>query len=118
MSKYICKLCNFESSSDAQDDKTIFENYGVCYFCVDDIYSRLKAPHHFGETELQLRINLRKLRHNLQKVTCLDKNVNSVLDSVQVEVNAIERQLGSLDSDYPSLSEVLSEYRSLLRVYK
>lgn len=85
---------------------------------MDDVDLSLKANYQFSKVELHLRINLRKLRCNLQRVTCYDKDVSSVLDVVHSEVSAIEHELVELMSDYPSIAEVLSEYRSLLCVYK
>lgn len=118
MLNYTCKLCTFESTVDVQETVPFHIEHGVCEFCMDDIHHTLKASHQFNKVELHLRINLRKLRYNLQRVTRHDKEVSSVLDVVQSEVSAIERELGELMSDYPSIAEVLSEYRSLLCVYK
>ncbi|KYN79436.1 hypothetical protein ATY35_20455 [Vibrio cidicii] len=118
MLNYTCKLCTFESTVDVQETVPFQIEHGVCEFCMDDVHLSLKANHQFSKVELHLRINLRKLRCNLQRVTCYDKEVSSVLDVVQSEVNAIEHELGELMSDYPSIAEVLSEYRSLLCVYK
>jgi len=118
MLNYTCKLCTFESTVDAQETVLFQIMHGVCEFCMDDIHHTLKANHQLNEVELHLRINLRKLRYNLQRVTRHDKEVSSMLDVVQSEVSAIEHELGELMSDYPSIAEVLSEYRSLLCVYK
>ncbi|MEZ8545951.1 hypothetical protein AB6D12_00505 [Vibrio cyclitrophicus] len=118
MLKYACKLCAFESKIAVQEVTPFQVEHRMCDLCMDDAYTTLKASHQFNKVELQLRINLRKLRNNLQQVTRFDEKVSSTLDNVQSEVNSIERELGDLIYDYPSVAEVLSEYRSLLSVYK
>lgn len=118
MLNYTCKLCTFDSKVDVKEAAPFQVEHEICECCMDDVYHTLKASHQFNKVELHLRINLRKLRYNLQRVTRYDKEVSSVLDIVQSEVSAIEHELGELISDYPSIAEVLSEYRSLLCVYK
>lgn len=117
MLKYACKLCACESKIAVQEITPFQVEHHMCDLCIDDAYTALKASHQFNNIELHLRINLRKLRNNLQRVTHFDE-VSSVIDVVQSEVSAIEHELGDLIYDYPSVAEVLSEYRSLLSVYK
>lgn len=118
MLEYTCKLCTFESMIGIQKNTPFQGEQGLCEFCMDDVQSTLKASHQFSRVELHLWINLRKLRYNLQRVTGFEKELSTVLDVVHSEVIAIENELGMLISDYPSIKEVLSEYRSLLHVYK
>ncbi|QFT35242.1 MULTISPECIES: hypothetical protein [unclassified Vibrio] len=118
MLNHTCKLCTFESKVDVQETVPFQIEHGVCEFCMDDIHHALKSRHQFNMIELHLRINLRKLRYNLQRITRYGRDVSSELEFVESEVSVIERELGELMSDYPSIAEVLSEYRSLLCVYK
>jgi hypothetical protein len=118
MLNYTCKLCTNESTIDIKEAVPFQIEHGVCEFCMDDIRVSLKSRHQFNKVELHLRINLRKLRYNLQRITRYGRDVSSELEFVESEVSAIERELGELMSDYPSIADVLSEYRSLLCVYK
>jgi len=118
MLKYTCKLCTFESTIGIQETTPFQVEHSLCEFCMDDVHSTLKVSHQFSSVELHLRINLRKLRYNLHRIAHFEKEVSSILDVVHSEVIAIENELGGLISDYPSIKEVLSEYRSLLHVYK
>lgn len=118
MLKYTCKLCTFRSSISFQDATPFQAEYGLCDLCMDDVHAMLKVPHQFNRVEFHLRINLRKLRESLSRVSRFEKEVSSILNIVQSEVSAIENELGELISDYPSIAEILSEYRSLLLVYK
>jgi len=115
--KYNCKLCNSESTVKSQGSSSWHKQYDVCELCISDIFDWLNTHHHFNDTELHLKINLRRLRSNLQKISNIDNTVSSVLNSVQVEIDKIEKELGGLASEYPNISKVISEYRSLLRVY-
>ncbi|MEZ8826138.1 hypothetical protein AB6E04_17405 [Vibrio amylolyticus] len=118
LQKYTCKLCTVESTVDVQETVLFQVKHSLCDLCMDDVHATLDASHQFNKVELHLKIHLRKLRCNLQRVTRIDKEVCSALDIVQSEVSAIEHELGDLIYDYPSVAEVLSEYRSLLSVYK
>jgi len=116
--KYTCKLCSFESRVDVEAPQTVEAKLSICGVCLDDIHNALKNGHLFSQVELHLKVQLRRLRHNLQRVTNIDGVVESVLNTVESEISAIEDELGEFISDYPSIAETLSEYRSLLHVYK
>ncbi|MBG0757499.1 hypothetical protein [Vibrio cidicii] len=118
MLEQTCKLCTFESTIEIQKTIPLQLKHGICDLCMEDVYTTLKLSHQFKQIELQLRINLRKLRNNLQCVTGFVKEVNSVLEIIETEINAIENELVELRFNHPSILEVLSEYRSLLNVYK
>ncbi|PNH89739.1 hypothetical protein C1M59_17380 [Vibrio diazotrophicus] len=82
-----------------------------------DIYTFLQSSHLFRNDELKLKVNLRKMRNILQHVNN-QKEIYLALELVRKEVCAIERQLEDSNQDYPSLSKALSEYHSLIRVYR
>lgn len=82
-----------------------------------DIYVYLQSSHQLRNEELSLKVNLRKMRNILQRVDC-PQNIDQVLERVRKEVYAIEKQLKDSVQDYPSVSEALSEYHSLIRVYR
>ena len=109
-----CKLCSSNLNYSAGNTR---EKIDVCELCIEDINDSLNRPHVFSDAEIKLRINLRNLRNNLLRIEHFDNDVHAVLESVQIEINTIERELGKLIPDYPSISDLISEYRTLLKMY-
>lgn len=117
MRKYTCKLCTVESMFDEQIVIPFHVEHGVCEMCMGDIYVFLQSSHLLKNEEFRLKVNLRKMRNILQRVDS-QKDIDQALERVRKEVYGIEKQLEDSIQDYPSVSEVLSEYHSLIRVYR
>ncbi|PFG58043.1 hypothetical protein ATG66_0562 [Vibrio sp. ES.051] len=116
MRKFTCKLCTIELMVEEQSVTPFHVEHSVCEICMGDIYTFLQSSHLLRNEELNLKLNLRKLRHSLQRLSC-QREVDQTLERVRTEVCTIERQLEDSIQDYPSVSEVLSEYHSLIRLY-
>ncbi|NAW90988.1 MULTISPECIES: hypothetical protein [unclassified Vibrio] len=117
LQKYTCKLCTVEVSFEERNVTPFHVEHGVCEMCMGDIYVFLQSSHLLRNEELSLKVNLRKMRNILQRVDS-PKYIDQTLERVRTEVFAIERQLEGFIQDYPSVSEALSEYHSLIRVYR
>lgn len=117
LQSYSCKLCMAEVSFEDQEVTPFYVEHGVCEMCMEDIYVFLLSSHLLRNEELNLKVNLRKMRHVLQRVDS-QKEIDQALERVREEVCAIERQLETSTLEYPSLSEALSQYHSLIRVYQ
>jgi transcription initiation factor IIE alpha subunit len=117
MQKYICKLCTVESSFDEQTVTPFHIEHGVCEMCMNDIYTSLQSSHLLKNEELSLKINLRKLRNSLSKINSQWDIVNTI-ERLDENINEIEWRLKKLDGNYPSVVETISEYHSLVRVYR
>lgn len=117
LQKYSCKLCTTEVSFEEQNVTPFYVEHGVCEMCMEDIYAFLQSSDILRNEEMNLKVNLRKMRNTLQRVDS-PKEINQALERVREEVCAIERQLETSTLEYPSVSEALSEYHSFIRVYR
>jgi hypothetical protein len=90
----------------------------VCDSCYADVDLLMSSSNWLKRADFNLKINLRKLRCNLNNIDTNKVDIKDAINDIESQVNEIRRNLNSSEHDSHILFVTLSEYDSLMRIYK